>query len=115
MKSRLTAISFGVALMAAIYLLVWPVYAGFVHGQHVRGTMLQVDGPHALIAVLFPVLTTLTALLLRKQAARIIATILLAGFVVISGFTIGLFYLPAAILLLLACCVADSSKFRDAF
>jgi hypothetical protein len=35
--------------------------------------------------------------------------------VVIGGFTIGLFYLPAAILMLLASCVADSAKLRDVF
>ena len=64
---------------------------------------------------MFPVLTTLIALLLRKQAVRIVATILLGGFAAIAGFTIGLFYLPAAIPMLLASCVADSAKLRDVF
>jgi hypothetical protein len=64
---------------------------------------------------MFPVLTTLIALLLPKQWVRIAATILLGGFAAIGGFTIGLFYLPAAILMLLASCVADSAKLRDVF
>jgi len=64
---------------------------------------------------MFPVLTTLIALLLRKQAVRIVATILLGGFAAIAGFTIGLFYLPAATPMLPASCVADSAKLRDVF
>jgi len=115
MKTWLTGVSFGLALAAAIFLLVWPIYSGFNGKQPSHDTLLQVDGPYALIPVMFPVLTTLIALLLRKQWVRIAATILLGGFAVIGGFTIGLFYLPAAILMLLASCVADSAKLRDVF
>ena len=67
------------------------------------------------MAAMFPVLTALAAWLLRKQAARIIATILIGGFALIGSFTIGLFYVPAAILMLLACCVDDSARLRDVF
>jgi len=58
-------------------------------------------------------LTALIAFLLRKQAVRIIATILIAGFALAAGFSIGLFYLPAAILMMLASCVADSARLHD--
>jgi hypothetical protein len=54
-------------------------------------------------------------LLLSKEGVRIVATILIGGFALIAGFTIGLFYLPAAILLLLASCVPDAAKLRDVF
>ena len=57
----------------------------------------------------------LIALLLSKEGVRIVATILIGGFALIAGFTIGLFYLPAAILLLLASCVPDAAKLRDVF
>ncbi len=107
MKTPLTGVAFGLALLAAIYLLVWPAYSGFNRLQRTRATLLQVNGPYALIPVLFPVLTTLAALLLRKQWVRIVATILISGFVLIGGFTIGLFYLPSAILMWLASCVPD--------
>jgi hypothetical protein len=103
------------ALAAAIFLLVWPIYAGFNGSQPTHGTLLQVNGPFVLIPVMFPVLTTLTALLLRKQWVRIAATILISGFAVIGGFTIGLFYLPAALPMQLASCVDDSAKLRDIF
>jgi len=96
MKTRLTGAAFGLALAAAVFVLVW-------------------IGPSALIAAMFPVLTALAAWLLRKQAARIIATILIGGFALIGSFTIGLFYVPAAILMLLASCVDDSAKLRDVF
>jgi ABC-type transport system involved in multi-copper enzyme maturation permease subunit len=105
MKTRLTGVSFGLALAAAIFLLVWPIYTGSNGKQTSHATLLQVNGPYILIPVMFPVLTTLIALLLRKQAVRIVATILLGGFAVIAGFTIGLFYLPAAIPMLPASCV----------
>ena len=49
----------------------------------------------------------------RKQVLRIIATVIMLGFTIISGFSIGLLYLPAAMMMLLAACVADSAKLRD--
>ncbi|MGA3040262.1 MAG: hypothetical protein ABSF54_05650 [Bryobacteraceae bacterium] len=113
MKTRLTGVSFGLALAAAIFLLVWPSYSGFNGDQPTHATLLQVNGPYALIPVMFPVLTTLVALLLRRPGVRIVATILIGAFALIGGFTIGLFYLPAAIMMLLASCVADSAKLRD--
>src|SRR5262245_39574658 len=115
MKTRLTGVSCVLAIAAAIFLLVWPVYSGFNGDQPSHGTLLQVNGPYALIPVLFPVLMTLIPLLLRKQGVRIIATILTGGFALIGGFSIGLFFLPAAILMLLASCVSDSAKLRDVF
>jgi hypothetical protein len=121
MKTRLAGVSFGLTVAAAIFLLVWPVYSGsngnsWSNGKQItHATLLQVNGPYAIIPVMFPVFTALTALLLRKQWVRIVATILISGFAVIGGFTIGLFYLPAAIPMLLAACVADSAKLRDVF
>jgi hypothetical protein len=115
MKDRLAGASFGLALLAVIYLLVWPIYAGFNGTQPTRGTLLQVNGPYILIPVMFPLLLTLMALLFPRQWVRIGATILIGLFVVIAGFTIGLFYLPAGVLMLLASCVDNSSKFRDMF
>ena len=115
MKTRLTAVSFALATAAAIYLLVWPVYSGSVGGRPTRATALEVNGLYALIPISFPVLITLIPLLLRKQWARITSAIVLGAFAVIAGFSIGLFYLPAAIVMLLAACVDDSAKLRDAF
>ena len=92
MRTRLTVVSVGLAMAAAIYLMVWPVYSGSDGGRPAHATLKQV-----------------------KQAVRIAAAIVLGGFVLISGFSIGLFYFPSAILMLLAPCVEPSAKFRDVF
>jgi hypothetical protein len=112
MKNALAGASFGLALLAAGYLLVFPIYSGSNATQQTHATLLQVNGPHALIPVLFPVLITLITLLLGKWVFRVAATILIGLFVLIGGFTIGLFYLPAAILMWMAACVDDPSRFR---
>ena len=43
---------------------------------------------------------------------RIVAAIMMDAFGLIV-FSIGLFYLPAGVLMLLAACVEDSAKIRD--
>jgi hypothetical protein len=53
-----------------------------------------------------PRLGALVPLVFRKQAVRIIAAIVIGAFALIS-FSIGLFYLPAGILMALAGCVED--------
>jgi hypothetical protein len=111
MKTRLTAISFALAMAAAIFLLAGPVYStatlrqgsGAVGPVYSTATLLQVNGARAVRPVVFPVLVALMPLLFRKQAVRVIATVLMGGFVIIGGFSIGLFYLPAAIAMLAAC------------
>ena len=110
MKTRLTAASFGLAVAAALFLLVWPVYTGSVGGRPARATLLEINGPSVLIPVMFPVFLTLAPLLIRKQLVRIIATVLIGAFVVIAGFSIGILYLPAAVFMLLASSAPDSTR-----
>jgi hypothetical protein len=62
---------------------------------------------------MFPVLVALVPLVVRKRAVRIVAAIVMGLFVLISGFPVGLFYLPAGIPMLLATCVEDPARFRD--
>lgn len=112
MKTRLTAASFGLALAAAIFLLVWPVYSTFDGARTTHATLLQINGLFAIALVGFPVVIALLPLVFRKQAIRIVATVLVGGFSFISGASIGLFYIPAAVTML-AACVAPSAKFLD--
>jgi hypothetical protein len=114
MKTRLAALSLGLALAASIYLLVWPVYSGFHDHQPANMTLVAVNGPSVLIPVMFPVLVAALPLLFRKQVVRVVAAILIGGFSLVA-MSIGLLYLPAAIVMMLATCVADSAKMRDAF
>jgi hypothetical protein len=107
MKNRLTAISFGLAALAAGFLLVWPLYSGFDGRHTTRARLLEVNGAWAIIPVTFPVLITFLPIVLHKQAVRVTVAIITWVFTVISGFSIGLFFLPAAITMLLAACVDD--------
>ena len=107
MKTRLTAVAFALALAAAIFLLVGPpAYSGFHDGRPTHATLMQINGEWVIVPVMFPVLVALVPLVVRKQAVRIVAAIVMGGFALIS-FSIGLFYLPAAILMALAACVED--------
>ena len=94
MGTRLTEVSFGLAVAAAVILLVLPVYTD--------RTLLEENGTWAIIPVMFPVVMALLPVLFRKQAIRMVAAFLMGAFAVIGSFTIGLFYLPAAIVMFLA-------------
>lgn len=89
----LTALSFSLAMVAALFFLIFPAYSS-------GATLLQVNGPDALVPLLLPVIVALVALLIPKRVMRIVAAVLLAGFALIAGFSIGLFYIPAD----LRCC-----------
>jgi len=60
MKTRLTAISFALALAAAIFLLVGsPAYSGFRDGRPTHATLIEINGEWAIVPVMFPVLVAL--------------------------------------------------------
>jgi len=113
MKKRLTAVSLGLAAAAAVFLLVVPVYSGFRDNQLVRATLLQQNGTWVIIPVMLPVGIALVPLAIPKQAVRVIAAILMGAFALIA-MSIGLFYFPAEIMMILAACVGDAAKLRDA-
>jgi len=115
MRTRLTAVSVGLALAATIFLLVGPVYSGFDGERTSHKTLLQVNGVWAVIPLMIPVLIALVPLIFRNQAVRIIAAIVMGAFALVSGFSIGMFYLPAGVLIVLAAYVQDSAKIRDLF
>ena len=60
-----------------------------------------------------PVFIALFPLMFRKQAVRVVAAILIGGFSLVA-MSIGLFYLPASILMVLAACVADTAEVPNA-
>jgi hypothetical protein len=108
MKTRLAVASFVLALAAAVFVVICPVYSS-------GATLLQINGSGAVVPVMFPVAVAMLPVLFRKQAVRIVAAILMGAFALIAGMSIGLFYAPAAILMLLAACVSDDAKLREAF
>ena len=106
MKNWFTALAFALALAASLVLLVFPVYTGFRDGELQRATLIQVNGSGVLLPLSFPVLITLLPLVFRKLPVMVAAAVVMCGFAFISGFSIGMFYMPSAVMALLAACVA---------
>ena len=101
----LAAISFGLALVVSCLYLVVPVYSGWSSESPLvqqNSTLLQVNGPRALIALAIPVLIALIPVLLPKWWVRLVAGLVLAAFVIVAGFSIGLFYAPSAFVMVMA-------------
>lgn len=61
---------------------------------------------------MFPVVLALLAVMFPKQVIRIITAVAISLFSIIAGFSIGLFYVPSALAMLLAVGVPDTAKFR---
>jgi hypothetical protein len=114
MKTRLTIASLALALAAATFLLVCPVYSGSdgIHTTHT--TLWQMNGPWVILPVLFPVFLAVLPVVFRFQALRIAAAFVMIAFSYITGFSIGLVYAPSAIAMLLPACIENSAKSRDA-
>ena len=83
-----------------------PAYSGFRDGRPTHATLIQINGEWVIVPVMFPVLVALVTLVVRKQAVRIVAAIVMGGFALL-GLSIGMFYLPAAVLMALAAFVED--------
>src|SRR5260370_5583317 len=97
-------------MAAAIFLLMWPVYRRVGSGGVTHRTLIQMNGWWVIFPVMFPLVAALPVVG-RRHWLRIVAAIVMGGFALI-GFSIGLFYLPAGILLALARCVEHSAKLR---
>jgi hypothetical protein len=100
----LSGISFGLTLAVSCLLLVMPVYSSWSsESPSVRhSTLLDVNGPRILIALAIPVLIAMVPVLFPKFWVRLVAGLALAALAVVAGFTVGLFYFPSAVLMLLA-------------
>ncbi len=107
---------------AGLFLVFWPTYSGesvtpVLEGEpaaeavRTSATLIEVNGIWVLALLLVPILLTgsgLTAILFSHKR-RVIRTtllwgpvVLLLGFCVLAIFTIGIFYLPSALALLVA-------------
>lgn len=103
----LAALTSGVLLVAPTYTRQSESSTGVVSVEHL--SLWQVDGLGALVPLLVPVLLAVIPLLDRQRplsrahlVASIVATALLAGFVLVAGLSIGLFYLPVVFCELMA-------------
>ena len=114
MKTKLALVSLGLAALAAMFLLLLATGVAEYNGVRRTTTLLQSQGSWAIVVTIVPVVFALLPLIFPKQAIRIIAALLIGAFAIIGSFTIGLFYVPSGVAMLLAACVSDSAKFRDA-
>ncbi len=104
-RRRLIVLAALAAILPAVALSVIPVYASST-GE--RSTLVAVNGAAVLLVFLLPVLLAASPLLARGPSQVLVAAscgTLLAVFCVVSGFTVGSYYLPAATLLLAAAAV----------
>lgn len=69
-----------------------------------HATGLEVNGPHVAFVLVIPIILALLPLAVRKhqRASFIMAGLLSLAFCVIGAMSVGMFYLPSALLLLLA-------------
>ena len=106
-RTLLTAVSFALAMVAGMFLMVAPLYAGNrqdTSGWHsmTHQTLLQVNGVRGILPVLLPGAATLLPVLFPNQVLRVIAIILTGGIVVLGILSIGIFYVPAVITMFVA-------------
>lgn len=109
---------------ASLYLLFGPTYQSSsarlnmpgvdAAGTESRGhaSALDVNGPHVVAVLGIPVVLALSPLLVRKQrrAALLAAGALTLGFCVVAALSVGTFYLPTALLLLIAAATTDATR-----
>lgn len=128
-------LSFGFALCASLLLVVLPVYASVSHSASVSQissggdatvrpieggrtqsdtrTLIQTNGPSVVLWLAIPVAIAGAALGLNWTRARrpsqIIATGLLITIVLVTGFSIGMFFIPSTIAMLVAAATAATN------
>jgi hypothetical protein len=102
------------AAVPSLLLAFLPVYSsesatatsgGAVSTSSGRATLLDVNGPGVLVVLLVPVALATLGLIGSARRRRVLIWVaggLLLGFALVSGLSIGLFYLPAAVALLLS-------------
>ncbi len=106
LSSSVLGVSIATALAASVFFLVWPIYTD---GR----SLFDVSGPKLLLPLLVPVvlasLPVVTPPSVRRRACGIAGT-LVTVFCVLGGFSIGLAYVPTAVLLVIAAAIPASSR-----
>jgi hypothetical protein len=112
-------VSFLLAVLASVCGLVAPAYIAMTQGkvptnqeassppqiemtvqplQH--ATLAQVNGPGTYFLLAMPIAVAGLPLLVRSRAVRILSAMLISGWVVIAITSIGLFYIPSAVMMI---------------
>jgi hypothetical protein len=70
-------------------------------------SIFEVDGAWVLVVVSVPVLVSLLPVVLRRRGARVVAAMLLWACCVVGIFSVGLFFVPAAVMMTVAAAMRD--------
>ena len=113
------------AVAAGLGLAFYPVYqgesesassSGVVTSSSDRATLIEENGPWVAFLLCVPIVLAALGLWVALRGHRTLAWTfagVLLGFCVLGGFSIGLFYLPAALALLLAAGLTEGKAGRD--
>ena len=92
---KAVCISFVLAAMTSVILIVAPIYAS-------GSALPQTNGIWVVGLLAIPVILTALPLLWPNKKAAGISVVLLGGFMLFTGFSIGPFYSPSVVFLILA-------------
>lgn len=95
---RLAAASVALAAAVSHAWLVVPAYSGSGGAR----TLIQVNGARVVFPLIVPVLVALPAVIWPGRGTAVASASLLGLFVLVTGFSIGLFYLPALAAMIVA-------------
>jgi hypothetical protein len=117
---RKVLIAFSLAVLASVLSLVVPAYTGITRWQipvnqeasspplqnetpvhpASHATLSDVNGPGTYFLLAIPVVISGLPLLLRLRAVRIVSAVLIAAWVVVGAASVGLFYIPSAVMMI---------------
>ena len=108
MKGRsLVVVAFLAALAGALYAAFGPTYESCDMDRCGSESTVSVNGWWVLAVIAVPVVFALAPVVFDRRPVRIASTVLLWAFCVIAGFSVGLFFVPAAILMTIASVRSD--------
>lgn len=105
--SRLSVAAFVAAVLGALIASFAPTYTGCgISSSGVetceRATSFTVNGAWVLVVVSVPVVVALVPLVVRRRSVRVVSAVLLWAGCVVGMLSVGLFFVPAAILMTIA-------------
>jgi hypothetical protein len=109
--NRWTVAAFMAAVLGAFVAAFAPTYTGCTTTTTTTGSTVEVcghatafavNGAWVLVVVSVPVLVTLLPVLIRRRPVRVVSSVLLWAGCIVAMFSVGMFFVPAAILMTIA-------------
>ena len=121
-KRLLQWLALVLAAAASVFLAFLPVYSGVAsdsngNSAETSATLVQVNGPSVIVLLAIPIAISLLPLFTRGRAWQplsIAAAVLLGLAVLLGSFSIGIFFVPAMIVEVVAACFPTRAASRKA-